>query len=155
MLLSLLLLNTTAPFSEVIKIQKKYFNYKSTVQVQWRVCEFSASGGGGRSLETFIAFSLQYLVCSSQLPSTPHAPIWSQHSRVKNVRVENSSFFFSQLTSSSKRDIHRMEQERGRDKTNYVEECTEEHTTPFPSSVLATAIIEASAEYSGKFIPFE
>lgn len=48
-----------------------------------------------------------------------------------------------------------MEQEQGRDKNNYVEECTEEHTTPFPSSVLATAIIEASAEYSGKFILFE
>lgn len=48
-----------------------------------------------------------------------------------------------------------MEQERGRDKINYVKECTEDHTTPLPSSVLATAIIEVSVEYSGKFILFE
>lgn len=78
-----------------------------------------------------------------------HSSHLLQYSRVKNLSVADSS------PLPVKETFIERSRNGGETKINCVKECTEDHTTPLPSSVLATAIIEASAEYSGKLILFE
>lgn len=76
-----------------------------------------------------ISYRIRNLV---QLPSTPHAPIWSQHSRVKNVRVENSSFFFLNSPLPVKETFTEWSKNREETKTTTWKSVPKNTQPPFP-----------------------